>query len=71
VAHDALEGRVALERGQHLRIVDPLQVELRGQDHGGGHERPGQRPAPGLVDAGDQAEALLPQTALVAPEVQD
>ena len=44
---------------QHLRVVDPLEIEVLGQDDGRGDERSRERPAPGLVDAGDQAEALL------------
>lgn len=36
-----------------LRIVEPAMPEFFRKNNGGGYDRPRQRPAPGLVDAGD------------------
>ena len=60
---------LALEPRQGLRVVDPLQVELGRQDHGGGHERTRQGAASGLVHAGDAGEPLLAEHPLVPVEV--
>src|SRR5271169_5876411 len=54
---DCPPARLALLGGQHLRIVEPLVQgpgeATRVEDYGGGHDRPSERPAPGLVDAAD------------------
>ncbi len=47
--------------GDLLRVVEPAVAEAVGQDDGGGGDRPGQGAAPGLVDPGDEAVALLAQ----------
>ena len=66
---DALVGGFALQPRQDLRVVDPLAVEVLGQDHGRRDERSGERTAAGLVHAGDPREPLLAQGPLVAVEV--
>ena len=66
---DALVRGLALQPGKDLRVVDPLAVEVLGQDHGRCHERAGERTASGLIHAGDPREPLLAQGALVAIEV--
>jgi hypothetical protein len=49
---------LALLDGQHLRIVEPLAQAFRKaaevENHGGRDDRPGQRPAPGLIDTANQ-----------------
>jgi len=69
VADDPLVALRPLLGGEHLRVGDAVEVEALGQDHRPGDERPGERSSPGLVDAGDASEALLPQAPLVPPEV--
>ena len=50
--------RFARGRGQHLRIVEPLG-QIVGIENDSGHsDRPGQRPAPDFVDAGDPSMAV-------------
>ena len=66
---DALVRGFALQPGQDLGVVDPLAVEILGQDHGRSDERSGERTAARLVHAGDPREPLLAQGALVAVEV--
>ena len=66
---DPLVRRLALVPGQDLRVVDPLGVEPIGQHDGGGHERPGQRAAAGLVRARDAGEPLLAQRSFVPDQV--
>jgi hypothetical protein len=39
-----------------LRIVEPAMPEFFRKDDGGGYDRSGQRPAPGLIDAGDRGD---------------
>ena len=43
--------------GQPLGIVEPLGDALRVEDHRRRHDRPGQRPAAGLVEPGDRPDA--------------
>ena len=63
---DLLEQFLAALGGQPLGIVEALRNALGIEHHGGGHHRPGQRPAPGLVAAGDRPDAALHQRALAA-----
>ena len=55
---DQLVQALALEGGQLLRIVEPVGIAPALEHHRRDHHRPGERPAPGLVDAGDQPRAL-------------
>ena len=52
---------LALLDAQHLRIVEPVAQRFREaariENHRSGDHRPGERPAPGLVDAADQPRA--------------
>ena len=45
--------------GQPLGIVEPLGDALGVEDHRGRHDRPGQRPAAGLVEPGHRPDAAL------------
>jgi len=44
---------LASPRAENLGISQPVDWERRVEDHGGGHNRPGQGSAPGLIDPGD------------------
>ena len=56
--------RLARGRGQRLRIVEPLG-QIVGIENDRGHaDRPGQRPAPDFVDAGDPSMAVGERLAL-------
>ena len=66
---DLLEQFLAALGGQPLGIVDALGDSLRVEHHGGGHHRPRQRTAPGLVAAGHRPDAALDQRAL-APKAR-
>ena len=46
------------------RRAEPARHAARIEDHGGGHHRAGERPAAGLVAAGDRADAALERAAL-------
>jgi hypothetical protein len=39
-----------------LRIVEPAMPEFFGKDDGGGYDRPGERPAPRFINAGDRGD---------------
>src|SRR3990170_5018937 len=59
----------ALLRGQELRVLDPLEVEVIREDDRRGHQRAGQRPAAGLVHPGQRPEAALTELALVVVDL--
>ena len=48
-----------------LRIGEPLRHARQVEHHRRRHDRPGERPAPDLVDAGDGAAPAAQQLALV------
>jgi len=52
---DLVEQAFAPGRAQQLGVVEALDALQVVEDHRGGHDRAGQRPAAGLVDARDQA----------------
>ena len=58
-----------LETRQDLRVVDPLQVEPLGKDHGGRDEWAGERAAARFVDACDPREPLFAEHPLVPAEI--
>ena len=62
---DPVEPLIPLARGEQLGVREALDVEGLGQDHGGRHERAGERAPACLVGARDQAEALRAQAAFV------
>ena len=55
---DAPVRRLALRLAQQLRVVDAVDVEAIGQDHGRRHEGPRERAPAGLVGARDPREPL-------------
>ena len=57
---------LALEQRQLLGIVEPGRVAPVGEDDGSDHHRTGERPAPGLVDTGDQPAPAPLRPSLVA-----
>ena len=57
----------AILEGELLGIVEPLRDAVGIEDHGGGHHRPGERAAPGLVAAGDRHHAP-PHGGALAPK---
>ena len=61
---------LALIALQQLRIGEPARDALRVEDDGRGDDRPGKRPAPGLVDTGHAAEAGL-EKFLLGPKSRD
>ena len=68
---DEGEEFLALQFGELLGIVQAFEFArqagfrpFRRQNGGGGNDRPGERPAPGLVHARDAREILLPKRAL-------
>ena len=64
--HDACVRCLALRLAQHLRIVDALDVEADGKDHGRRHERPRERATAGLVGARHPREPLGREQPLVS-----
>jgi hypothetical protein len=62
---DDVEQRLALSRAQELRVGEPPDAAVRPDDDGGGDDRPGERAAPRLVDAGHPGDACLPGSSLV------
>ena len=52
---------LALFRTEEFRVAHAVEVDLRRQDDGRGHHRPGERPHPHLVDPGNTLEPGFPE----------
>src|SRR5690606_26850353 len=65
-----LDRELFADRGREaLRVVDALDGHALGQDHRRGEDGSGEGPAAGLVDAGQQFEAAVPETPLEGEEL--
>ena len=69
LGRDPLVPLVTLQRGQGLRIPQPIAVEALGQDDGGRVHGTGQRSPARLVGPGDQREAFGPKAAFELVDV--
>ena len=50
---------------QFLGIIESVESPMLEENHGGGDDRAGERSSTGLIDAGDENDALLLKSAFV------